>query len=153
MTVKTFMIYTVCMYVYIYIFIYMICNNMHIIRLIYICFCFYHLCLQNFMFNSMCYLPFLCNCLWNLLAISEWKLFHYFVCLNSYESLFWNLSLNMHYCTTLVTSQTCVNGFEYMIKAEFSLRGEHTEKTHTHKHDPYICTQPLPAIHNDSGSD
>jgi len=36
--------------------------------------------LQNFTFNSMCYLPFLCNYLWNLLAISVWKLFrHYFL--------------------------------------------------------------------------
>ncbi len=31
--------------------------------------------LQNVMFNSMCYLLFLCNYLWNLLAISRWKLF------------------------------------------------------------------------------
>ncbi len=29
--------------------------------------------IQNAMFNSMCYLPFLCNYLWNLLVISEWK--------------------------------------------------------------------------------
>ncbi len=64
---------------------------------------YFSLSISNFIFNSVCYVPFLCNYLWNLLAIAEWKLFKSkFYTLFFYTLSFpWFLSLVKYYAVLL----------------------------------------------------
>ncbi len=86
----------------------------------------YYFSLSTSKFNSMCYLPLLCNFLWNLKVISEWKSSEFFIILcHTCNNHRWAFLLERHHlvswgcpslpvCNPVKTHQHSPCNFHYM---------------------------------------